>query len=122
LYNLYIILSSSLTLSIPSKESTLLDKLFFSVLASCTVISLFNELPESPRGAVFQTGVQRYALFSNFQTFSELFFKNLENLNLSASLSTELMPLRTTPLSNGSAKVDNFSLHPNFFAQICRYF
>ena len=27
-----------------SKELTLLDKLFFSVLASCTVISLFNEL------------------------------------------------------------------------------
>jgi len=34
----------SLTLIIPTKELTLLDKLFFSVLASCTVISLFNEL------------------------------------------------------------------------------
>ncbi|MBR4079431.1 MAG: hypothetical protein IKK29_04410, partial [Christensenellaceae bacterium] len=30
-----------------SKELTLLDKLFFSVLASCTVFSLFNELPLS---------------------------------------------------------------------------
>ena len=40
----YIILSLSLTLIILSKELTLLDKLYFSVLASCTIISLFNEL------------------------------------------------------------------------------
>ena len=40
----YKFLSLSLTLIIPTKELTLLDKLFFSVLASCTVISLFNEL------------------------------------------------------------------------------
>ena len=42
----YKFLSLSLTLIIP-KELTLLDKLFFSVLASCTVFSLFNELPLS---------------------------------------------------------------------------
>ena len=40
----YIILSLSLTLHNSLKELTLLDKLYFSVLASCTVFSLFNEL------------------------------------------------------------------------------
>ena len=44
---IFIFLSLFLTLIIPTKELTLLDKLFFSVLASCTVFSLFNELPLS---------------------------------------------------------------------------
>ena len=38
----YIILSLSLTLIILSKELTLLDKLFFSVLASCTIEQSFQ--------------------------------------------------------------------------------
>ena len=59
----YKFLSLSLTLSILSKELTLLDKLYFSVLASCTVNSLFNELPTLFREPVFRTGLQRYALF-----------------------------------------------------------
>ena len=45
------------TLIILPKELTLLDKLFFSVLASCTVfISLFNELLISSLEARFSNG------------------------------------------------------------------
>ena len=61
----------SLTLLILSKELTLLDKLyFFSVLASCTVKQSFQWTFWFP---VFRTGLQRYALFFNFQIFLQKF-------------------------------------------------
>ena len=70
----YIFLSLSLTLIILSKELTLLDKLFFSVLASCTVNQSFQwTFHILLREPVFRTGLQRYALFSNFQTFLQKF-------------------------------------------------
>ena len=69
LYSFYIILSLSLTLIILTKELTLLDKLYFSVLASCTVISLFNELVVT----VFsQTGCKGTLYF----LISKFFLKN----------------------------------------------
>jgi hypothetical protein len=42
LYNFYIILSLSLTLITSIKKLTLLDKLYFSVLASCTIEQSFQ--------------------------------------------------------------------------------
>ena len=66
---IFYVSSLILTLLILSKELTLLDKLFFSVLASCTVISLFNELVDR----FISNGLQRYALFLNLQIFSSFF-------------------------------------------------
>ena len=73
----YIFLSLSLTLSILSKESTLLDKLYFSVLASCTVFSLFNELVlPNLRFCVprFSFGIAKVRFFSLPPNFSQHFF------------------------------------------------
>ena len=70
----YKISSLSLTLIILSKELTLLDKLFFSVLASCTIEQSFQWTSQTLfRGPVFRTGLQRYALFFNFQIFLQNF-------------------------------------------------
>jgi hypothetical protein len=71
LYNL-IILSLFLTLIILPKELTLLDKLYFSVLASCTVISLFNELVLLP---FFLKRVAKVRIIFKPPNFSATFFE-----------------------------------------------
>jgi len=68
LYNFYIF-SLILTLLILPKELTLLDKLFFSVLA-CTVSSLFNEL-FIPR---FSFGIAKVDIFSLLPNFFQIIF------------------------------------------------
>ena len=85
LYNFYIILSLSLTLIILSKELTLLDKLYF--LGTCFLYSNQSFQWTSHillREPVFRTGLQRYALFSNFQTYLKLFFQNFFSVIISA--------------------------------------
>ena len=115
----YIILSLPLTLIILPKELTLLDKLFFSVLASCTIEQSFQWTFQTlSRGPVFRTGLQRYALFFNFQIFLQKFF----NFHFSASVLVRTLSLAGHPFFKGSAKVRLFYLLPNFFAPFWHLF
>ena len=64
---------------------------------------------------VFRTGMQRYALFFNFQTFFQKFSKKFKTSKTSAPVFSRTHALTDTRFSNGSAKVRLFSLLPNFF-------
>ena len=106
----YIILSLSLTLIILSKELTLLDKLYF--LGTCFLYSNQSFQWTSHlllREPVFRTGLQRYALFSNFQTFLKLFFKISFQSSFLRQSFQELSASSATRFSNGSAKVRLFN-------------
>ena len=59
----------------PSKELTLLDKLYFSVLASCTVISLFNELLNSSFEARFSNGAAKVRIIFKLPNFFLNYFQ-----------------------------------------------
>ena len=67
---------------------------------------------------VFRTGMQRYALFFNFQNFFQKFSKKFQTSKTLAPVFSRTHALTDTRFSNGSAKVRLFSLLPNFSAII----
>ena len=101
----YIILSLSLTLIIHSKELTLLDKLFFSVLASCTVFSLFNELISlSCENPFFERGCKGTHYFLICNSFVKKFSKNFFEADLHASVLVRTQGLISHPFFKWECK------------------
>ncbi|MBO5310589.1 MAG: hypothetical protein J6A91_00900, partial [Bacteroidales bacterium] len=97
-----ITLSLSLTLIILSKELTLLDKLYFSVLASCTVNSLFNELPNPLSRTRFSNGAAKVGIILKLPNF----FSKIFEILFSCQLFKELLPFRHTRFSKGVQRYD----------------
>ncbi|MBR4978294.1 MAG: hypothetical protein IKY95_04985, partial [Bacteroidales bacterium] len=85
---------------------TLLDKLYFSVLASCTVFSLFNELVV----ARFSNGAAKVRIIFKLPNLFAKFF----HFFVSASVFIRTLSLLAARFSNGSAKVRLISKLPNF--------
>ena len=87
------------------KESTLLDKLyFFSVLASCTVISLFNELVV----ARFSNGAAKVRIFFKPASVSEKIFKFFFGSRSGESNATVLSRTHSHPFLKWECKGTTF--------------